>query len=639
MRRFAKRIFRKARARIRRPALWAMDLVLPLLSVRQALKLAMVAQALHLPGQRLLILNLIATTATGSRRSSLDASPTSRHRDVVRAIEELTSSGRGKAATVMMARALFELGEFRKAQQLLSTSGGEHGFDPATAHLRGLLALYDGNEGDADVALQTAVAGLPHLMAPEQNLAARSPPDYLPTSLDAATGRDGRLFNACNYLGQRTIHVGMGHLSTRIYARAFEAQKRLQGSAPPVSPACASFLDGLGLALPDIKVFGSEWTTQIGHQGLFDAALRMRDLGWWHGSPILLVNRSKVANLAFLSLFEHRARLLTLDASMPRDVGEELTSLQYYRGMSFNALEMPDGTIMQWSEAGALAMQQWDREQRPAPLRVAFDAGFAASEALASTLDQARRHWGMQPDDWYVCLHLRDGAFYREAKGAGQSHRNSDLDNYLAAIEYITGLGGFVIKLGGKASPKLPPMPRLVDYSTSAYKSDAMDIALMRHARLFIGTTSGLTNAAISLGVPAALVNCITTDAQLWHGQVRFAPKRILLEDGTTLSQAQITSCPWRWRMFDAAVLARYGAAPTDNTPDEILETVKEVMALAMDQAGEDSTGIEAAELYSRWRDKLSMPHFYGAARVSLYYLKKHRASLLADAEQTNRAS
>jgi len=245
----------------------------------------------------------------------------------------------------------------------------------------------------------------------------------------------------------------------------------------------------------------------------------------------------------------------------------------------------------------------------------------------------------MMPDDWYVCLHMRDAAFYGEASGLGQSHRNSDVENYRAAIEYITGLGGWVIKLGGKGSPKLPPMRRVIDYSRSPYKSGLMDIALIRGARLFIGTTSGLTNVAISFGVPAALVNCISTDAQLWHRQVRFAPKQIILQNGRALAQTELTRSPWRWRQFDAAVLARDGATPTDNTSDEILETVKEVMALATGKADDYAAGVEAAiDLYSRWQEGLSMPHFYGSARISLYYLKKHQASFLSPISRLNEA-
>jgi putative glycosyltransferase (TIGR04372 family) len=245
----------------------------------------------------------------------------------------------------------------------------------------------------------------------------------------------------------------------------------------------------------------------------------------------------------------------------------------------------------------------------------------------------------MAPDDWYVCLHLRDGSFYGEVRGLGQSHRNSDVDNYRAAIEHITGLGGWVIKLGSKGSPKLPPMPRVIDYARSPYKSSLMDLSLIRGARLFIGTTSGLTNVPISFGVPAALVNCISTDAQFWHRQVRFTPKQIILQNGCAVAQTELTQSPWRWRVFDAGVLARHGATLVDNTADEILETVKEVMALATGKTDDYAASVGAADdLYSRWQESLSMPHFYGGARISLYYLKKHHASLFPPMPEVSEA-
>ncbi len=72
----------------------------------------------------------------------------------------------------------------------------------------------------------------------------------------------------------------------------------------------------------------------------------MRELGWWKGDPIVLVGAGRVANYAFLSLFEHRAKLLSVGGSLPLKIARELVSLQRYSGMSFNAFEMPDGTVV-----------------------------------------------------------------------------------------------------------------------------------------------------------------------------------------------------------------------------------------------------------------------------------------------------
>jgi putative glycosyltransferase (TIGR04372 family) len=651
MKRLIKRIIRGVTPRVRRVVILVADFVLPLLPARVVLGIATLAQTLQLPGQNTLLQHLISATVARQQRNPgiwwlvrsekwiPSASPhglhkLGRHQATIKAIQELKPEARTGVMNLLMTRALFELGEFERARVMLTDSGGRDAFDfePSAAHLRGLLELCAGNESTAIRALRAAAAGMPHLMAPHQNLAARTPFKYSPTQLDLTAGQDGRLFDAYNYLGQRVTHVGMGQLSTELYAKALEAQKRLQKFTPPISPACASYLAELGISFADLKIFASEWQTQIGHEGMLDIELRMRELGWWKGEPIVLVSSDRVANFAFLTLFQHRAKLLSVGGTLPLNIARELFSLQRYCGLSFNAFEMPDGTIVQWSEAAALAIRQWDEEGRAPPLRVEFDRKFQSNETLAQTFDQARSAWGMAPDDWYICIHLRDGAFYGEAKGLGQSHRNSDVENYRAAIEYITGMGGWVIKLGAKDSTKLPPMPRVIDYGRSAYKSGLMDIALIRGARLFIGTTSGLTNVAISFGVPAALVNCISTDAQLWHRQVRFAPKRIILENGCVVAQAELTRAPWRWRVFDASVLARHRATPVDNTSDEILETVKEVMALDAETADAYAASFEGAEgLRSRWQESLSIPHFYGGAQISLYYLKKHETSLFSD--------
>jgi putative glycosyltransferase (TIGR04372 family) len=622
----AKRIIREAKSRIRRFIIPVANFVLPHLPERAVLGIIYLAQALRLPGQYTLLANLISSVT--ARQKSKPGSPV----DVLKTIQQFRPFFSTHATTFLMARTLFEFGEFERAHALLSnwSATGGLGLDSRGAHLKGLLELCAGNESGAEIPLRIAAADMPHLMAPHQNLAARTPADYDPTPLDEAAGADGRLFDAYNFLGQRVTHVGKGHLSTELYAKAFQAQNRLRRSSPPVSPAFTTYLAGLGIALSDLRIFGSEWQTQIGHEGMFDIELRMRELGWWKGEAVVLVSPDRVANSSFLSLFEHRAKLLQ-PSNVPPDVARELSSLQRYYGISFNAFEMPDGTVVQWSEAAALAIRQWGEEGRQPPLRIEFDRVLASNETLIATVQDAKRSWGMKPEDWYVCLHLRDALFYGEASGLGQSHRNSNVEDYRDAIEYITGLGGWVIKLGAKDSPKLPPMQRVIDYASSPYKSGLMDLSLIRGARFFIGTTSGLTNVPICFGVPAALVNCISTDAQLWHRQVRFTTKQIILQDGHPVAQTELTRSPWRWRVFDASGLARHGATLIDNTSDEILETVTEVMALTSGKTEEYVTSVGAPDdLYSQWEKNLSIPHYYGGARISLYYLKKHRASLFA---------
>jgi putative glycosyltransferase (TIGR04372 family) len=217
---------------------------------------------------------------------------------------------------------------------------------------------------------------------------------------------------------------------------------------------------------------------------------------------------------------------------------------------------------------------------------------------------------------------LRELGHHSAAVDSGQANRNAGFANYAEAVRFVVARGGRVIKMGSSNATAPPAMSGLIDYAHSAYRSDIMDIALIRHARYFIGTTSGLANVAISLGIPTAQVNCITTEYQPWTSSVRFALKPIRTGEGRMLTQRELTS-EARWWLATPQTMADAGLTADDNTPDEILETVREIDALAGGERAATSDIIEC------WRNSLAAAHAYGAARPSTYYLRKHADAFL----------
>ncbi|NPV23006.1 TIGR04372 family glycosyltransferase [Bradyrhizobium aeschynomenes] len=531
-------------------------------------------------------------------------------------------------------RSLFELGQFEQAYDAVL---GIRQTDPApTAHLAHLIAMIEIIAGDEVAALRSMEVACkldPSMLRPHQNIASRSPRLYSPNRLDVACGAPGRMFDLCNFAGQRVTHVGRGEVGPRLFERALDAQDRLrQQGRPDVSAALRQLLAELDVSLDDLKLIPEEWSTQIGHLGMLDILLRMQELGWWSGQPVMVVRPQLIANASFFRLFDGRCKVVIVGDMVTEPLAEELLSLQRWCGLNFNAFRLPQGPVVPWQEAGALALDAWKRQGRGHPLRDAYDRQCTRDENGSDPLRLLRERFGMQPDDWYVCLHTRDAAHYFEFMGTGQTHRNAPIEASLDAIRLITARGGWVIKLGGPNSPKLPPLQRTIDYALSEFRSDLMDIHLIRHARAFIGTTSGLTNVAVSFGIPCAIVNAITTDAQLWNGNVRFALKPVRLADGTMLTQRQLTSTPWRWRVFDAAVLGRSGAQPENNSAEEIHDTVEEVLAISDGRTAEFDGDHDAERLLSRWRKALALPYYYGTSRPSLAFLARHEKEFLLDA-------
>ena len=534
-----------------------------------------------------------------------------------------------------LVRSLFELGEFERAREAAAgATDAELSLVADLAYYKAMLDVIAGDETAALDSLFFACRGNSRVMRPHQNMAARYAAIYQPNSLDVICGAPGRLFDLCNFTGQRVTHVGRGEIGIRLYERALDAQAELRGGpAPPLSVELTQLLQSLDVSFDELRLIPEEWTTQIGHLGMLDILFRMRELGWWSGQAVLVVRRELIANPAFFKLFEGFGKVVVVGETASERCAEELLSLQRWCGMNFNAFRLPNGRVVPWQDAGALAIEQWEREGRGHPLRDAYDRLLDTAELARDAFQRLRELWGMKPDDWYVCLHTRDAAHYFEFAGTGQTHRNAPIEASLDAIRFITAQGGWVIKLGGPNSPQLPQLERTADYALSGFRTDLLDLHLIRHARAFIGTTSGLTNVAVSFGIPCAIVNAITTDAQLWNKDVRFALKPVRLADATMLTQRQLTSTPWRWRVFDAAVLGRSGARPVNNSAEEIMQTVREVEAVASGRLAEFEARYDAEALALRWRRELALPYYYGTSRPSLDYLERYKNEFLRNTQ------
>lgn len=529
---------------------------------------------------------------------------------------------------LLASRIYFETADFKSAKEVLFHCLISGKSDHNLAHMAAMLELLCNNEADALSYLTYYSASSPSGWCPHQNISARYPSNYLPTPIDHDAGDEGLLYDAYNFLGQRVTHVGAGHLGVKCYKRAYELQDQLLSRGVKISSDLTKWLDRHNLKLDSLKILPWEWTTQVGHLGMLDILFRMRKLGWWHGNAIILLpkvkSQAKIANEVILSLYQSEAKLVQINYNITLALYDELFSLQRYYGMAFNAWRFSNGEVVPWQDAGARLMVEWEDCNRELPLQTQFDNRYTNSYLLGERIKNFKQSFGMKNDDWYVCLHLRDSEYYSEVSGSGQSHRNSDVDSYLSAINYIIQRGGWVIKMGGKHSPELPKMERVIDYARSKYRCELFDVYLIRYAKFFIGTTSGLTNIAISMGVPCALVNCITVDAQLWSSKVKFILKRIRREDGSFITQREITTAPWRWRLFTAELLKRLHAIALNNTEDEILEIVKEIDLMASGSVIPDSN-----KLIEKWKKCLGVENFYGLAQPSLYYLNKYKDDLL----------
>ncbi|MGT2440289.1 TIGR04372 family glycosyltransferase [Bradyrhizobium betae] len=438
---------------------------------------------------------------------------------------------------------------------------------------------------------------------------------------------DVNLFYAYRHLLLTTYHSGEGFYVPKVHGRMSDVQVRLRRSLPKPSQKLTDLLHRLEIDhLADVRLLSPDWSALIGHTGHLNVHLMMREMGWWHGKPLLLAYKDRIANRPFLSLFSEICPTIVLDENVTSDVWYELASLTPFIGISHQAFGFEDGRAMYWNDAGSLALKQWESEGRGFPLRDIYDRRMLADGRIEQIYQSMRRKWGMDDRDWYVCLHVRDAETRNDAEGAGESIRNASLRNYLDAVHDITSRGGWVVRMGGRKAPPLPEMPRVIDYARSADQMPEMDIHLVRRARMFIGTTSGFAYVATSFGIPTAMVNALSSVGLLWSTDTLFALKPVHRSDGRMLSLGELTSERYRWAYPTYESLYRAGLTVTESSSDEISETVREVLELSDPERSRRYPGVDGA-----WERCVKVPGFFGSSRPSKYFLEKYGSEFLAD--------
>ncbi len=447
--------------------------------------------------------------------------------------------------------------------------------------------------------------------------------ERLPDQPDRALSVDVYMFYAYRNLLLRTYHYGEGNLVPLVYSRCMDTQRGLRRSLPKPSSELKRVLDRIGVELPNVRLLSPDWSALIGHNGHLNVHLMMRKMGWWKGSPVLLAYNERIANRTFLSLFADICPTFTLGDNVSPAAWHELASFTPFLGDSHQAFEYQNGRCVYWNDAGSAALQQWEREDRGFPLRDIYDARMRLDDRTETLYQSLRQKWGMGPNDWFVCLHMRDADTRGEKIGVGESIRSAAVGNYLETVHYITEMGGWVVRMGGRRVPPLPEMPRVIDYARCEDQVMEMDIHLMRRARMFIGTTSGFAYVASSFGIPTAMVNALSSVGLLWSKDTRFALKPVHTHEGRMLSLGDVTSEKWRWTFPTYETVTGAGLTVSESSADEILETTKEVLDLT---SGEPRK-IESVD--DSWEECLNVPGFFGSSRPARYFLEKYSDALL----------
>ena len=416
---------------------------------------------------------------------------------------------------------------------------------------------------------RASVESDPRSVMSHQNYAAGYDPSaYTPSAWELENAGELLIYDNLIQLGENFYHQGRYEDTFRCYQAALDHQDTLsqRWSIPEALVARIVASTNFKAGLP-IRLLGYEWVTLIGHIGFIDCHLRMAELGMLpRANYVLLAPLKKTVNRAFLALFAPHLCIIEDPALV-----DELLPYQRLVGDQFIAVRS-DGPLAgslaePWAHAAARAQIAWAAAKRGPIIAIPPDLRERGRVLL--------RNAGVTAD-WFVALHIREGGYHGDGPGTTRQHRSADVSDYLDAIAEITSRGGAVVRLGDKTMTPLRGLPGVLDYAHSDIKSAEMDLFLCSEARLFVGTTSGLTTAVQSLGTPMLLVNCISNDCQFWHDKTDFTLRLVYDRRAKRyLPLRETYRQPLQALLIDTALLSPRGLEIHPNRPQDITAAVR----------------------------------------------------------------
>lgn len=477
--------------------------------------------------------------------------------------------------------------------------------DPFAYLELGDACLVAGDYTRAAELFQAAVDMYPPLVMAHQNLAARY-------NLSAYQPKPWEIEKA----GELKIYDRLGQIAEEIYLSA-----DLTGSMLMYNKLLdyqASIAEGFDLpwdlkqwlvaecphfdATLPTRLLPYEWVTQFGHLGLLDGYMKIECLSSRpRANHVLLAPEDKVANKEYLAYWDQHYCIVR-----SQDLVDALFPYQRYIGIGFMASRSTDLLAEPWARAAARAQIDWAAQKRPPLMKLREEDEVNGREALAKT--------GLPDEAWFVALHVRESGYYAEGSTSANAHRNARIEDYMPAIREITSRGGYVVRLGDRSMRPLPKLENVIDYAHSDVKSPSVDLAILALSRFAIGTTSGLTNVALSFGTPMVLVNCISSDWQIWTDQVDFILKKIYdRRQGRYLRLQEMTSLSVMGHTINSMIMDQMGYFVHANTAEEMRVAV----AYKLDtDIGGARRADDSDPVMRKYRAAIAHnPFVYGAAR------------------------
>ncbi len=238
---------------------------------------------------------------------------------------------------------------------------------------------------------------------------------------------------------------------------------------------------------------------------------------------------------------------------------------------------------------------------------------------------------GLKQNQKFVCVVNRDpfykknvvDQYYKDRNWDYHNYRNSNIDTYIPAIEYLLKKNYFVIRVGKGVSKKLEiDHENFLDYSSSELRNDFLDVFLMSNSYFNLVSESGLLIVSLIYNVPICFVNMGSIKAtQVWHEKQITIFKKIWSNEKKnflSLKEHKYLSDPNNYK--DKTLIRNENSvyfwednekySIHDNTPQEILDATIETENIVLNNTWKNRNKSKLETDF--WKNFLYDKNFHG---------------------------
>ena len=225
----------------------------------------------------------------------------------------------------------------------------------------------------------------------------------------------------------------------------------------------------------------------------------------------------------------------------------------------------------------------------------------------------------------FICLNVRDGAFHNQKQFT--NYRNADVISYLLAAEELTRRGFYVVRMGKKVEHQLESDNRkILDYASSAFRNDFMDIYLGAKCFFSISTSSGWDAVpGVLFRRPVLYTNVVPiSQVQTWNrNTIAILKRHWLTAQKRFLTQSEIFYLVDKDFVSSRPKFDELGIVLIENTEEEIRDAAIEMVDTLLPNGKEitekeNRKQSEFWDLYMRNLTRFNLRYLHGEIRLRI---------------------